>query len=371
MSASATQTQRFVRRTQLAPNEYRKNFRQLDDDVIALVTSPAADQVTPLMSKIYLRLVGAPAHFYERAGVLRFRAELRDERSVTAWAVLCELLGVASATANKALQWLHEQGVIGYFAGKNGVGIRIFLNRAAASIGVRAPLGGEKILPFAPASKQPARTSFGEVAFKDSYAVLENLDQELDPLAPKNGARTSDSLAEIKTRPLPPAIRDPANDQPTRTGPSVISANARDLHELAARLRAELTPALATIADRSAQREHERTREWLEQHGLPKAARVAQREAYNLLRRYGVIKQEPRRTRPAREDAAPLATQATGQPLSMAELEELASTCLAMLEIHGQPIATTLATLSAATGGCLSAAEAEQVQALAEAMQRT
>src|SRR5205085_7269420 len=159
MLTQATPAPRFVRRTRLATHEYRKNFRQLDEEIIAAVTSPAADRVTPLMSKIYLRLINAPAQQYEREGVLRFERELREGQHVKAWSALCELLGVASATANKALAWLHEQGIIGYYAGKNGVGIRIFLNRAVSSIGVRADAVGKKILPFAPASSLAAPAS--------------------------------------------------------------------------------------------------------------------------------------------------------------------------------------------------------------------
>src|ERR671912_564142 len=143
---------RFVRKTQLAANEYHKNFYKLDGDIIAAITSAEADRVTPLMSKIYLRLVNAPSEYWEREGVLRFEAQCREGKQVKAWDVLCEALGVASATANKAITWLHDSGIIGYFAGKNGVGIRIFLNRAAASIGVRASSAGQKILHFAPAS---------------------------------------------------------------------------------------------------------------------------------------------------------------------------------------------------------------------------
>src|SRR5919112_403237 len=170
MTLQALQAPRFVRRTRLGPNEYRKNFRQIDGDVIEAVTSPEADRVTPLMSKIYLRLVHAPARYWEREGVLRFESELRDEGHVTAWEALCEVLGVASATASKALRWMHEQGIVGYFAGKNGVGIRVFLNRAASSIGSRA--AGKKILEFTPASSREVRTSADEAAFSDSYADL-------------------------------------------------------------------------------------------------------------------------------------------------------------------------------------------------------
>src|SRR5918993_4658072 len=150
MSAQAATTPRFVRRTALRADEYRRNFRQIDADVISAVTSHGADRVTPLMSKIYLRLVSAPAEFWEREGVLYFAAGEKDGRPVKASKVLYEVLGVASATAHKALAWMHEQGIIGYFAGKNGAGIRVFLNRAAGSIGIRKLPAGKKNFPFPP-----------------------------------------------------------------------------------------------------------------------------------------------------------------------------------------------------------------------------
>ena len=40
----------------------------------------------------------------EREGVLRFEAQCREGKQVKAWDVLCETLGVASATANKAVK---------------------------------------------------------------------------------------------------------------------------------------------------------------------------------------------------------------------------------------------------------------------------
>src|SRR5215218_6813696 len=100
MTAHPLPAPRFVRKTQLGPGEYRKNFRQIDGDIISTVTSREADRVTPLMSKIYLRLVHAPAEHWEREGVLRFEAGLRGETHVKAWDALCEALGVASATAS-------------------------------------------------------------------------------------------------------------------------------------------------------------------------------------------------------------------------------------------------------------------------------
>ncbi len=95
MTTHALQATRFVRRTRLAPHEYRKNFHQIDREVLAAVTSEEADRVTPLMSKIYLRLVNAPERFWEREGVLRIEAEERGEKFLKAWVVLCDLAGVA------------------------------------------------------------------------------------------------------------------------------------------------------------------------------------------------------------------------------------------------------------------------------------
>jgi hypothetical protein len=363
MTATAPTPHRFVRRTQLGANEYRKNFRQIDGDVIAAVTSAEADRVTPLMSKIYLRLVHAPAQYWERDGVLRFEAELRDDCHVTAWVALYEALGVASATARKALQWMHEQGIIGYFAGKNGVGIRIFLNRATSSIGNRA---GQKILEFPRASSEGARTSTDEVAFNDSFADLEGSDTDCNPRAPKSGAEQTEV---VNTGPDPQPTGPRRSLQGVETGERVAShAPLRvevPVEEIVARLSRQLGPSLESAARRAAAQEHERTREWLESRGLPKAARVAQREAYNVLRKYGVVKGEGQsshadvgRGRPAHES----------EPLSDVEVEELAQACVAMLEVKGQAVGLTLSEMSAEAGGFLLAADAPRVRARAEAL---
>src|SRR5918912_336761 len=95
MAAQPNFAHPFVRKTQLAANEYHKNFYKLDQRVVAAITSAEADEVTPLMSKIYLRLVNAPTQYWEREGVLRFEAERREAGQVKAWNVLCETLGVA------------------------------------------------------------------------------------------------------------------------------------------------------------------------------------------------------------------------------------------------------------------------------------
>ena len=363
MTVAATAPPRFLRRTQLGANEYRKNFRQIDGDVIVAITSAEADRVTPLMSKIYLRLVHAPAAYWERDGVLRFEGELREDGHVTAWDGLCEALGVASATARKALVWMHEQGIVGYFAGKNGVGIRIFLNRATSSIGSRA---SQKILAFPPASSREARTSSGEVAFKDNFVDLEVSDTEVNPRAPKNGAEQSEV---VETARCPQLATTQRSRQGVQTGEGESSQTPMrvevPVEEIVTRLSRELGPSLESAARRAAAQEHERTREWLESRGLPKAARVAQREAYNVLRKYGVIKDSGQSSHAdvGRGHPAP-----GRELLSDGEVEELAQACVAMLEVKGQSIELTLSEMSAETGGFLLAADAPRVRAKAEAL---
>jgi hypothetical protein len=368
MSLQPLEGPRFIRKTQLGPNEYRKNFQQIDREVLAAVTSAEADQITPLMSKIYLRLVNAPERFWEREGVLRIEAEVREEKLMKAWAVLCELLGVASATASKALRWMHEQGIIGYFAGKNGVGIRIFLNRAASSIGNRA---GKKILEFSTASSRKSPASPDEPAFKDNFVVPEGSDTDFISRAPKDGA--ADEKRFDKTFPEPqtrPAADDGAFAEPGGREGEVFENRPDALlsvSEIVRQLKSELEPTLQQAARQAARAEHERTREWLENRGLPKAARVAQREAYNVLRNHGVISAAGERAR-ADLEVGRNNYRAEAKPLTDGEVRELAEMCLAMLETHGQSIDTTLAEISSEIGGCLLPEDAPKVRELAESM---
>jgi hypothetical protein len=366
MSLHPLPKQRFIRKTQLAPNEYRKNFQQIDRETLTVITSAEADQVTPLMSKIYLRLVNAPEKYWEREGVLRIEAELRDEKLVKAWTVLCDLVGVASATASKALRWMHQQGIIGYFSGKNGVGLRIFLNRAISSIGVRQAQASKKILAFPPASSNGAHASVNEPAFNDSYAVREVSDLDINPHAPKTGA---DNERVVKTSSVPTAPA-PANSisyvEPEVASsliPAVIS-----LDDVIARLKAELEPVMHTAARQAASREHERTREWLENRGLPKAARVAQHEAYNVLRRYGVISESGRGSNThgdvGRSDYIP----PEPHRLSPEEITDMASVCVSMLETKGQSIELTLSEMSAEAGGFLLPDDAGHVSEKANSL---
>jgi hypothetical protein len=367
MTAQPQFTPRFVRKTQLGSNEYRKNFHQIDDEIIAVVTSPQADAVTPLMSKIYLRLVRASTQYWEREGVLRFEAEVREGKQVKAWSVLCELVGVASATASKALSWMHDQGIIGYFAGKNGVGIRIFINRAVSSIGVRA---GKKILEFSPASSRKSPASPNEPAFNDSFAVREISDTDLNPSAPKNGAE--DKRFDKTSRESQPVLDsqvEPSSGSGRREVETTRSNSASMLSvdEMMRRLKSELELSLQQVARQAARQEHERTREWLENRGLPKAARVAQREAYNVLRNHGVINAANERARADLKVGRNTYT-TEAKPLSTEDVKELAEMCIAMLETHGQAINVTLSEISSESGGCLLPKDAPSVRELAMAM---
>lgn len=361
MSLRPLPGQRFIRRTELRPDEYRKNFQQIDREILSAVTSEEADRVTPLMSKIYLRLVNAPGNYWEREGVLRIEAEVRDGKLVRAWPLLCELVGVASATANKALRWMHEQGIIGYFSGKNGVGLRIFLNRAVSSIGVRQGQAGKKILAFAPASPSAAPASADEAAFMDSFAVREGLDTDKNPRAPKNGADTGqvDKTSPEPALPLPASHHrpSPAPDASRQHRPEPLL-----LENVVTRLRAELEPAMREAARQAAAREHERTREWLENRGLPKAARVAQHEAYNVLRKYGIISEAPRPARSQSEVGRSGYTPPAPHQLSAEEVTELAQACVAMLETQGQSIEVTLSEVSSEAGGFLLPEDAVRVR---------
>jgi len=350
---------RFVRKTDLAADEYRKNFLQIDRETIATITSPEADRVTPLMGKIYLQLINAPAAYWEREGVLRIGAQRHGEgKSLNAWAALCALLGVASATANKALSWMHDVGVIGYFAGKNGVGIRIFLNRAASSIGTRKD---KKILAFPPASPLKPRTSRNEAAFKDSYAVLEVSDSDYKPSALKSSADRNDGAAADPRNPtigFTLAVHETQSENQNLQSATI----AASVNEIIHRLRIDLESSLEITTRRAARQEHERTRDWLESRGLPKAARVAQREAYNVLRKYGLINEKAAGLSPHGEVGRSHGNPPSPHKLTDDEIIDLAGGCVAILETKGSPIEVTLSEMSAEAGGFLLPEDKERVR---------
>ncbi len=375
MNAQPLPTARFIRKTELDAGEYRRNFHQIDHDIIAAITSPEADAVTPLMSKIYLRMVNAPTRYWERTGVLRFEAEIRDNRQVKAWLVFCEVAGVASATAHKALTWLHEQGIIGYFSGKNGVGLRIFLNRASTSIGTRAASGDKKILQFGRASSAERPASPNETAFNDSFAVIEIQDHNLSSDAPKNGADTKPFDKLPSTPPTPNShIGMQSAVEPREFAAESAGANHIVLGEIIARLKSEIEPGLRSAAAQAAAQatrsEIERTRTWFETKALPKAVRVAQSECYGLLKKHGSLDEKSRRLRAGLDVGhhVPSEIVETAQPRTTQEIDELAEVCLALLETQGQAIDVTLSEMSTAGGGWLLPEDASRVRTAAESM---
>jgi hypothetical protein len=364
-TGSAAYAPRFVRRTQLGSQEYRTNFRQLDCEVISALISEEANKVTSQMSKIYLCLINAPVELWERDGVLRFTGCEKEGKWQTAWEQLVELAGVASATARKALVWMSEQAIIGYYAGKNGVGIRIFINRAVSSI-ARKPEAGQKNLRLVQASSSAPRTSPNEAAFNDSFAVLETLDTDINSHAPKNGADNQqvDKISSDQTRHT--SANRLSSARPNSTIEQTQSVIALD--EIVTRLRAELEPAMQTAARNAAAREHERTREWLENRGLPKVARVAQHEAYNVLRKYGVIIESARSSHAHAEVGRSDYVPPEPHPLTDDEIASLAEACVAMFETKGQSVDITLSEMSVEAGGYLLPDDAPRVRDHANAL---
>lgn len=362
MTMQAVSTSPFIRKTALGGNEYHKNFYKLDLEIISTITSAEADKVTPLMSKIYLRLVNAPAKFWERDRVLRFEADYKDGKQLTAWEALCDLTGVASATARKALLWLHQSGVIGYFAGKNGVGIRIWLNRATASVGINRNERGQKNLHATDTSNEKFDTSPNEAGFNDSFADQETLDSDKNPAAPKNGAgRTSFAkFSPPKINPLQ-LTRESVIER-TKVVTQPPSERYLPIDKIIAQIKAEIGPGLTSAAAHAAtqvaRNEIERTRQWFETKALPKAVRVAQSETYNLLRKLdGKDEREARlradlqvgRAVQANHSCSPSLSQP--QRLTPAQIIEAAQVCRTLIEVQGQTLDQALATLSSERGG--------------------
>lgn len=88
---------------------------EIREDILRTVTSDEAARVTRHLSVIYLRLLRAPRHLWEREDVLRFAGELREGQLVSAWDQLLDLVKVSPRTARKAIAFLHREGVIGFY----------------------------------------------------------------------------------------------------------------------------------------------------------------------------------------------------------------------------------------------------------------
>jgi hypothetical protein len=114
-------------------------------------------------------------------------------------------------------------------------------------------------------------------------------------------------------------------------------------------------------------REQERTREWFINHALPKAIRVAQASAYDVLRAHGVIDRARARSgrghsRDDRQVGKHTPIEVAPRLLSDDEINELAESCLALLDIQGQTIDRTLSEMSVDAGGFLLPEDAPKVR---------
>lgn len=358
---------RFVRRTTLREDEYRTNFRQLDRDAIELLKSPEARRVTHLMAALYLTLIDAPPEYWEREGVLRFTGDGGEDGLGTAWRQLVGLLACGNTTAKKALDWMHAQGIIGYYAGKNGAGIRIFINRAVASIGRRT---GQKNLRLIPAPVQKSHTPVAGTPFNDSFAVSEVLETDINPRAPKNGAGTEPvgKTSSTSTRPQALIAHTLHNSEGRGLATSPPAVGAVSVEEIVVRMKVELEPCVREVAARTAaqsvSQEMERTREWFETKALPKAVRVAQRETYNLLRKHGGVGGQGERAGAGLEvgRAAGDYTAMAARPLTAEDVRETAEVCLALLETQGKSIEVTLLEISSEGGGWLLSEDVPRVR---------
>jgi hypothetical protein len=167
------------------------------------------------------------------------------------------------------------------------------------------------------------------------------------------GKISSEPPPTISTIQHPNAVPEATPTRPTRF---VL------LEDAVVQLKAELEPAMNAAARKAAAREHERTREWLENRGLPKAARVAQHEAYNVLKKYGLISESARSSRTHAEVGRSDYTPPEPHALSADEISDMAEACVAMLKTKGQAIELTLSEMSVEAGGILLPDDALKVR---------
>jgi hypothetical protein len=142
--------------------------------------------------------------------------------------------------------------------------------------------------------------------------------------------------------------------------------------EIVRRLRDELEPCVRTAAAQAAAREHERTRQWLERFGIPKAARVAQHEAYNVLRSHGHISTRAERARAGLEvgRGGDACTPTEARLLTPEEIAETAETCVALLEAQGKSIDVILSEIGSEGGGWLLPQDVPKVREAAHTLLR-
>lgn len=261
----------FIRKTSLATTEYQTNFTITDNEILDTITSDEALKITKLMPSIYLRLRRAPTDFWEREGVLRFVGSMDEKKPLSAWEQMRKITGVANSTLSKCLTWLHDRGIIGYSAHKNGIGIRIFFNRAVSSIRTRE---SQKNLRLVPTPSSNFATPSSGVPFKEENSK-KNLDNTYDS-APPRGEQVG--IVSVTLEPGAPII--PPVSLPRLQLLSSPSARSEEVIPFLNQAIKEFKCEVSNIV----KKEIRATQDWFYDKALPKAIRVAQRETFNLLR---------------------------------------------------------------------------------------
>jgi hypothetical protein len=306
---------RVVRRVFLYPHEKRTNFTPVDNDILRAVSSDEAARVTDKMSKIYLRLIQVrrDSPFHQSEGVLCFPGEERAGQWVTAFDQMVAYLGVAPATARKALEWLKQKGIIGYVCPK-GYPVRVWLNRAAASIAPREGAQGTHLRAVpspapslsAPGANADAPFFYDESAsvpaFKESHGHEENL-CSVNPLALVSAAESTPTNSTSANRPAAVSVSHPAGSGISGEKPEAAGtlAEVRKLSTLVTEIERKVSgilPACASAVraevDDQLEFQFRKIRQFLHDKAVPQAARTGQQEAYKILRRLGAVTTEAR-----------------------------------------------------------------------------
>lgn len=318
MSAAVNEL-RVVRRTFLHAHEKRTNFTPIDNDILEAVCSDEASKVTDKMSKIYLRLLrirrGSP--FFQSEGVVCFPGEQRAGKWLTGFDQMVEYLGVAPATARKALDWMKQKAIIGYVCPK-GYPTRIWLNHAATSIAARVGAGEGSRLRLVQGGTAPDETTFFHggtdfvPAFKEE-TQHEDFSGSTESHAPDGAADNPPQRKFVPTATNAPRSTDSsiksADTENLSAGSSESSAVSWRgisgeslvpdtlLSELGritatvARLDRKLSSVLPDCAaavraevDDQMELHFRRIRQYVQERAIPQAARVGQLEAYKILR---------------------------------------------------------------------------------------
>jgi hypothetical protein len=95
------------------------------EDIMRLIDSEEAEEVTQLMVKIYNRLLLAPAEWWESNEALRVRGRALEGVSTSAWTELVNWLRVPPTDAHIAIEWMRSKEIITYQSYHKGREIRI------------------------------------------------------------------------------------------------------------------------------------------------------------------------------------------------------------------------------------------------------